>query len=311
MYVFIINAKAGGGRAAKVRPIIERFMADARATYRVCETSASGDAVDLSREASRAGETVVAVGGDGSIHHVASGLIEAFEATGTPPTLGILPLGTGNDLARMLGMSRKIEESLEVLLRGHVRHVDYGLVDWEGMETSGRRPFINCAGMGLDAQSALLAVKLKPYIGNLCYTLSPALSVWTWKQPNAVIEAVDGTGDAYRWNGKFLLASVANGKWVGGGITISPDARIDDRLLDLCLVEGVRPMRALRILPRAVKGDHIDFPEVTAKQFQTLDVTISHPAPIHLDGEPCTRDATRARFAVSAGQLRVIAPPQG
>lgn len=307
MYAFIINADAGGGRAAKVRPAIERFMAASGAGFRIEETRSPEEASAASRDAAAAGHIAVAVGGDGSIHHVFSGLVEAIDA-GISPTLGILPVGTGNDLARMLRFPDRTRDALSVLTRGHVRNIDYGTVSWEGPSSSGTRPFINVAGIGLDAQAALLAPKLKPFLGNFCYKVSPAIAVWTWKSPEASIEAVDGDGQTYRWSGRLLLASVANGKWVGGGITISPDAILDDRHLDLCLLRATSPLRALAILPQAVRGRHTRLPEIDSRQFQHMSVTVSNPSPIHLDGEPCVSDALHAHFAVSPGQIRIIAP---
>jgi YegS/Rv2252/BmrU family lipid kinase len=308
VYAFIINAAAGRGRAAKVRPTIERFMASVDAAFRVVETDSTDEATEASSDAARSGEVVVAVGGDGSIHYVTRGLIEAAEMHGVEPTLGILPVGTGNDLARMLSLSRTVDDALQTLVNTPPRGIDYGTVTWEGPRDRGRQPFINVAGIGLDARSARLAVRLKPYIGNLCYTVSPALSVWAWKSPLANVVMDTRSAVEERWEGKLLLASVANGKWVGGGITISPRAEIDDGLLDLCLVRDVSPLRALFILPKAISGRHERLSEVEARQFVSLSLALSTPAPIHLDGEPCTDEASHARFDVGVGRLRVIAP---
>jgi YegS/Rv2252/BmrU family lipid kinase len=310
VYAFIINAAAGGGRAAKVRPTIERFMTAADAAFRIHETRTPEEATTLARDAAGEGDVVVAVGGDGSIHHAFSGIVDAIDSGAAAPTFGILPVGTGNDLARMLGLPDRMEDALAILTRGGAREIDYGTVAWEGASGAGVRPFINVAGIGLDAKAALLAPKLKPYLGNLCYTVSPAISVWTWNSPEATIETIDGEGSVFRWKGKFLLASVANGKWVGGGITISPQALLDDRHLDLCLVRATGPLRALVILPKAVKGRHTGLPEVEARPFQEMSVAVSLPSPIHLDGEPCTEDATHARFTVSSGQIRILVPAQ-
>jgi diacylglycerol kinase family enzyme len=208
----------------------------------------------------------------------------------------------------MLGIPLTLEDSLASLVTGASRAIDFGIVEWDDSQGGGRRPFINVAGIGLDARSSMLAVKLKPYLGNLCYTVAPALSVWTWKRRTATIEVEDATGESTGWTGDFLLASVANGKWVGGGIKISPDAQIDDGLLDLCLIRATSPVRALVILPKAVKGRHTGLPEVDARPFRSMIIGVSRESPIHLDGEPCTPNATRARFAVSSRRLVVVAP---
>ena len=283
-------------------------MAAAGVDFQIVETASPEEASRLSRHVAVEGRTPVAVGGDGSIHHVFSGLVEAAEEHSVDPTLGILPVGTGNDLARMLGIPLTLEDSLASLVRGASRSIDFGFVEWDDPKGGGRRPFINVAGIGLDARSAMLAVKLKPYLGNLCYTVAPALSVWTWERPTATIEVEDATGERTGWTGEFLLASVANGKWVGGGIKISPDAQIDDGLLDLCLIRAASPVRALVILPKAVKGRHNGLPEVDARPFRTMTIAVSRGSPIHLDGEPCTPNATWARFVVSSRRLVVVTP---
>lgn len=307
MFVFVINARAGRGRAAKVRPTIERFMAGRGHPFRIVVTASPDQATQVACRAASEGHAVIAVGGDGSIHHVFRGLIEAADSFGVDPTLGILPVGTGNDLARMLRLPREWEASLELLVGGSDRRIDFGSVLWEGPDDAGSRPFINVAGIGLDAEAALLAVKLKPYIGNLCYTVSPAISVWTFQRPDCTLTIDGGNGTGGVWHGKMLLASIANGKWVGGGITISPSARVEDGMLDLCLLKDMNSFRALRVLPKAVRGLHESEPGVEAHQFrESVIVEAGAPLPIHLDGEPCTRTARRAEFRVHAGSIRVI-----
>jgi len=309
VFTFVINAKAGRGRAAKVRPTIERFMAAAGRPFQIVVTESPDQATRVASRSAAEGEVVVAVGGDGSIHHVFRGLVDAADNFGIDPKMGILPVGTGNDLARMLRLPGEWEAALTILTTEVARRIDFGSVTWEGVDDAGSRPFINVAGMGLDAQAGLLAVKLKPYIGNLCYTVSPVLSVWTYRRPHGTVTIDGGNGVAPVWRGKMLLTSIANGKWVGGGITISPAARIEDGMLDLCLVGDMSSFRVLRVLPKAIGGRHEGEREIVTHQFkEKVVVELEAPVPIHLDGEPCTRTARRAEFRVHAGSIRVVAP---
>ena len=306
MYTFILNPKAGGGRAGKVRPEIERYMAAAGLDFDVVETKTPAQATSAARAAALSSSVVVSTGGDGSLHHVASGVIEA-RLSGSDCVLGVLPVGTGNDFARMLGMPTGTEEALQALTTAERVAADHGWAIWEADGVAVRRPFINCAGIGMDAQAALLATKLKPYLRNASYVVAPALSVLRWRAPKARLSATSEAGRrAINWDGRLTMASVANGKWVGGGIHISPSAEIDDRALDLCLIPKLSIAKAYWLLPKAVKGKHEGRPEVISIQASRIKVETEAPVPIYVDGEPGAAAVTSASFEVAASELPML-----
>lgn len=324
MYSFILNPNAGSGRAAKVRPVIERYMAASGIEFQVIETTAPSESIEASRSAAMDSTVVVSAGGDGTLHYVASGIIEA-RLVGATAALGIIPLGTGNDFARMVGMPAQPEPAIEALLDSTVTAVDHGWAIWEADGVSIRRPFINCAGIGLDAKAALLATKLKPFIGNSAYLVAPALTVLRWSSPGCRISfKSSGHGQGHNhnydhdrdqahhledeWKGRLLLASVANGKWIGGGIQISPDASIVDRALDLCLISDVSIPRAYRLLAKAAKGKHVGQRDVTIRQIERITVTTTEPVPVYVDGEPGAPSVTKATFEVAGGELPILVP---
>jgi len=326
VYSFILNPNAGSGRAAKVRPMIERYMAASGIEFQVIETTTPSESVEASRTAAMESTVVVSAGGDGTLHYVASGIIDA-RLVGATAALGILPIGTGNDFARMAGMPAQPEAAIEALLVAKPVAADHGWAIWEADGVAIRRPFINCAGIGLDAKAALLATRLKPFIGNSAYLVAPALTVLWWRSPGCRISFERPSSDQKHdhehhrerdyedskedhgedeWEGRLLLASVTNGKWIGGGIQISPDASIDDRALDLCLISEVSIPRAYRLLAKAAKGKHVGQRDVMIRQIERITVTTTEPVPVYVDGEPGAPSVTKATFEVAGGQLPIL-----
>ena len=148
--IAILNPFADYGRAGKKRAVVETALREAGMEVEVWLTEASGHAVALARQAAAEAEAVLAVGGDGTIHEVCRGLIESSHTA----HLGVMPLGTGNDFAKMLGMARRPEAAARQLAAATPQAVDYGIVRWVEDGRAGERAFINNVGIGFDAQAA-------------------------------------------------------------------------------------------------------------------------------------------------------------
>jgi len=273
----------------------------------IITTSSADEAVSKAREHAESGQIVVACGGDGSVHYVASGFVAAVDRANA--AFSVLPAGTGNDFARMIGMPTQIDDALDVITTRGVRPVDYGVAAWKFDGEDQSRPFFNCAGIGLDAKAALLATRLKPYIGNSTYLVSPALTLLRWSAPQAKVVTTDDSGETtMSWRGPFLLASVANGKWIGGGIKISPEAQIDDGKLDLCLIRKTHLLKSYILLAKASSGGHAASDAVTARAAARICVELDAEVPVYVDGEPGAPRVRQATFDVKAGNLPTIRP---
>ncbi|MFV1979522.1 MAG: diacylglycerol kinase family protein, partial [Rhodothermia bacterium] len=134
-------------------------------------------------------------------------------------------------------------------------------------------------------------------------------TVLRWKSPGCRISFERSDNDQEdEWEGRLMLASVANGKWIGGGIQISPDARIDDRVLDLCLIPQISIPRAYWLLPKAAKGKHVGRRGVINRQIKRITVTTTNPVPVYVDGEPGALSVTKATFEVAGGELPILVP---
>lgn len=280
--VCILNPAAGGGRALRLEPSIEAFLRERGLAARITRTEAPGHAADLAAEAAAAGaSTLVAVGGDGTVHEVVNGLLGGdvgrSPALGQPrerlPELAVVPAGTGNDFARTLGIPRAADRALPVLADGRSRRVDVGRV--------GRRYFVNIAGVGFDAEVAAdVNRRPKRLPGFLPYVLG-VFRILARYQPTPVRFRLDGVAHA----GPILLLAVGNARFYGGGMMLCPDASVDDGVFDVCVGGDVGKLETLRLLVKVFKGAHVGHPRVTMYRARTVEVESATPLYVHADGE--------------------------
>jgi YegS/Rv2252/BmrU family lipid kinase len=292
----VINPAAGpgGGRAAGPRraALAARVLAAEGAEPDVRVTAGPGDAAALSEAAvARGASLVVAWGGDGTVNEVGAAL--AF--TGT--ALGIVPGGSGNGLARELGVPRDPGAALRAAVRGGERVIDAGEV--------GGRLFFVVAGIGLDAWvAARVAAAGGRRRGLHPYVTAAARALWTYRPAPC---ALDVDGDALRT--APLLVACANARQWGHGVRVAPAARLDDGALDLVVVEDRPPLARLWAAGRALAGRLDAQRGVLARRFRRLTVSVEAPGPLafHADGEPGVA-AGPLVVRVRPGALRVRAP---
>ncbi len=329
----LLNPAARGGRNRHLRAPLTRALARAGLDAEVTETAGPGDARRLARAAGQAGRLVVAAGGDGTVHEVVNGL------AGTGGTLAVLPLGTGNDYAHALGMPDGLDAALAAVTSAPARAVDLGCVWWTDARGDRQsRAFANCVGVGFDAHAAALAAETKWIGGRAAYFAAVLRTLWTWRRPGpsvrvqsaALAEAAGvavGSGssvgllpdgpEAIDFEGPLFLCEIGNGHSIGGGFLITPDARLDDGLFDVCLVRHIAPRRALQLLPRSLSGSHTDAPEVTMARTRSVTLVTAGAARgvgVQADGETLACDAVRVSAEIEPGALAVRAPasePEG
>lgn len=231
-------------------------------------------------------ECVAAVGGDGTISDVGGGLAGARAA------LGIIPAGTGNDLARSLGIPRTPTAALRLLLEGQPRPLDL----WRANEST----FLNAAGIGLDAEVAYQANRGGRLRGMAAYLVAVIRALGTFRPRSLHIE-----GNGVDFNGAVMLAALANGSSYGGGIPIAPAARSDDGLLDVVIVGEMSRLALALAFPRLLRGVHLSDPRVSTFRAASLRVDGDPSIRITLDGE------LRSRLPLTVSRhpapLRVIA----
>ncbi len=215
------------------------------------------------------------VGGDGTVQEVVNGVLDADART----AIGIVPVGSGNDLARSLGLPTDPAEAWTVAMGRVKREIDAGLAtNGEGR----RRWFASAGGIGFDAQvAAAMSTRLGWQSGRAGYLLTTLSELRRFDNRSLRI-VLDGEPFECR----ALLVAIANGPYYGGGMRIAPDAAPDDGWLDLCVVGDVSRLTAIRELPNLYRGTHVRNPAVSVHRARRIEVTGDGATHAHLDGEP-------------------------
>lgn len=233
-------------------------------------------------------DCVVVCGGDGSVNAAGPGLLE------TKLPFGIVPLGTGNDLARTLGIPEDLGSAIDVITAGKERKIDIGLVNG--------KPFFNVASLGISTDLAhSLTPDIKRRWGRLGYALA-AMKVMTNARPFTA--TIMSNGEPTRV--KTYQIAVGNGRYYGGGMTVAEHATIDDHHLDLYSLE-LSGVWKLALMLRAFRaGSHGAWEEVRTVRSTEFEIHTRKPRPVNCDGEICAH--TPAKFQVVPEALRVFAP---
>jgi diacylglycerol kinase (ATP) len=284
--LLIVNARSrrGADAAHAVAGSLER--AGVPVLRRDC--AEAGELPGLIRELASQVDRVVLGGGDGTLNAAAPGLVDA----GLP--LGIIPLGTANDLARTLGIPLDPEAAAQVIAAGQVRRIDLG-------EVNGH-PFFNVAsiGFGVDLTRALTRDSKRRW-GALGYVFAGLRALDRLRPFSA--EIVEG-GTTH--HSRTVHVAVGNGRHYGGGMTISEGARIDDGRLDLYSLEVRSLWRLLLLAPALRSGRHQAWEEIHTLSGDEIELRTRRPRSVNTDGEITTR--TPAHFRVLRGALGVYVP---
>lgn len=295
-FFFILNPAANRGRARLTWGQAQSILDQARIRYEVATTERPGEAVRLAERAALDGwPAVVAVGGDGTIHEVANGLMRAA-STGASTALGVIGAGSGNDFIKVLGLSpHRPAEAVRRLLAARPRRLDIGRI--------GERFFVNGASVGFDARVAIEAQRVRPMRGPAIYLLAliKALRVY---RPSSVRLVLDGEEVVA---GPVTLVAVTNGRCYGGGFYICPQAQPDDGYLDVCVADPLGTVEILGFVPRVMRGSHVGRREVRMFRARQVVLRSADPVPVQADGEIVAHDAHEVEFSLLPGGLTVLA----
>jgi diacylglycerol kinase (ATP) len=296
----IVNPNADLGRAwrcaADLRPVTEE-LGGADWTGTVYPTHA----IELARQAAEEGyENVVAVGGDGTVHEVINGLMQA--RVETRPRLGIVPLGTGNDFAKSLGLSHDPSSALRQTMNGQPKRIDIGLLQ----DGRGRKEYWNnTLGIGFDTTVTLRSRSIPVLSGFPVYFIAVVQTILLDHNPMQVKIKVDDD----QKEEQILMLVLCNGSREGGGFKMAPDAKPDDERLEYVYVGKISRPRMFRLLPEVIKGTHLRFPEVKHGHFKRMEISADRPMYIHTDGEIFTgfgSDIRQIEVDILPGALEVL-----
>ena len=298
----IFNPMADHGRsgqkAADLRPMVEDLGgADWRGTeYPAHATKLAAAAADEGYQ------TVVALGGDGTVHEVINGLMRI--PAERRPRLGIIPMGSGNDFAggNQLANTKNMQEAMRRAFTGSERAVDVALL----RDAAGRSEYFdNTAGIGFDAAINIRSRGYKHIHGFMMYLSATLQSIaLNFDAPHMRVTYDGGTLDQ-----AVMMLTVGNGPREGGGFITTPSSKIDDGCLDFVYIDQVSQVRMLQLLPKFMSATHVGQRDVHVARTTRLTIDADRALPIHIDGElfaPYEADVRHVEIEVVPGAIRVV-----
>jgi diacylglycerol kinase (ATP) len=293
----ILNPAAGRGQGARCRAQLKTLLHGTE----LLVTNAAGDAETLAADcAARGANLIVAAGGDGTLSEVLNGVLQSKKS----PRLGIIPIGTGNDFSRCLGVPRDINAAVDLLVHGTPRRVDVGQVTFENGVA---RYFLNIAGCGFDSAVAQRVNDfrtrrvwrhIRGTPAYLCAVLQELCGLRVAQLKITCDETVLET--------RAVLCAIANATSYGGGMLVAPNAQLDDGQFDLCLIGDAGRWEFLRAFPGVFKGTHVSHPKVTTKRGREIFIESTLPLPVLVDGD--ILGTTPAHFQILPSAIEIMAP---
>lgn len=303
-YEFIVNPRARSGRGKKIWERMEQELKRRNIDFDVYITEKKGHAERIADHLSRRGQQriIVALGGDGTVNEVINGLNVSENIT-----LGYIPVGSGNDFARGLGIPEKTEKALSAVLSPKkIVRMDVGVLS-DGVST---RRFGVSGGMGFDASvcHAVSASRWKKilnriHLGRLTYAVVAVGTLLRNKPVRVELLREDGKKQVLD---RMVFAAFMNLPCEGGGFRFCPDAAPDDGVLDIFLVAGIPKIKILFLLPSAYLGGHLNYHGIIRLRCRSLRITAGNSVIVHTDGETDT-GWKKAEVRLLDKKLKVIA----
>ena len=252
-------------------------------------TKGAGDAVGIV-ESLPENALVAAVGGDGTVREVAAGCV------GTERVMGVLPVGSGNDYVKALGVGTRLDEALRVLVEGRMKSVDTG-------EANGV-PFNNGLGIGFDAEVAAGVADAPKYLGGAGRYLWSVLKLLGGFQCHEATLTLDNDKVVET---KTILVAAALGTTYGARFKLAPEAALDDGLFDVVWSEEINRAEVLRLVPMALRGTLLKNPKIHLARARTIQIDFADKIPAHVDGD-ALKPTQHFEARVLEGALRVLVP---
>ena len=302
-YCIILNPTAGKGSAKRALPEIETNLESLKIDYDLILTEHPGHAIRLAEEAGINGyRTVVAVGGDGTVNEVINGLMAAKNKGALTASLGVIPVGRGNDFSYGMGVPQEIPAACQLLVEGRTRKIDIGWV--QGGDYPDGRYFGNGIGIGFDTVVGFEAAKLPPYISGMpAYLIAALKTIFLYFDAPLLRMEIDGQV----LEQPCLLVSMMNGRRMGGSFMFAPDSSSDDGLLNLCIARQVTRLQVLGLFPKVMSGTQQDHPAIQMPVGETISVAALQGAlPVHADGETICTAGKELKVKVLKHQLDLV-----
>lgn len=266
-YMLIVNPEAGSGKTMKVLPQIENIFRQRKIDYEFHFTQEPMHATTLVKEIGSKFDVLVSIGGDGTINEVINGVPD-FKIP-----FGMIPIGTGNDFSRSCSIPHdSITAAIDILLENDVKYIDVG-------EINGRK-FVNVLGMGFEGQVNWNGRKIEFIKGAFRYILAIIYTLFAYKRIPMKL-----TFGRKILKDDVYLVSIGNGWNVGGGLQLTPKAKLDDGVFDICYVKDISRWRVITNFAKLSNGTLTELEEIEIFQAKRIKVESTQPIPFHFDGE--------------------------
>lgn len=289
----ILNPYSNRWKARERWPEAESALRRAGVDFDFFESQMPGQAIDLAEQAARQGYSpIISAGGDGGTGEVLNGLYRV-NPEGVLGPLGVLPLGTANDLAHNIGLPLELEAAAQAIATGKTRRFDLGKAnDWV---------FHNNSAVGLEPVVTQWNIRMVRWKGLLRYLAAALRAIASGPRWEARLQWDDG-----EYAGPLSLTSVGNCPVTGGLFRMAPAADPQDGKLTFVYAFASSRLKMLSLLPRAINGSYVDDPAAHQHHTTWLNIELSPGSPIQVDGELRAEDLTRVEYRVLAGRLDIL-----
>lgn len=306
-YLFLVNPKAGKGNGQKALETLKSSLKNYTNNYSIEVTEFPKHAISIIKEKQNDFNTIVAMGGDGTLNEVINGLDISKDFN-----LGLLPVGSGNDYAFSLNLSKSFQDNLDLIFNHNISgesaiRIGKATIFENETQNEVEHRFINALGIGFDAIVAHHNQSNKILSGILSYITA---IVKTIKEYQPISMSVD-LGNNLIIKGNKLLLTVGKGKTSGGGFYLTPKAKFFDDQFEICIIEYVKTLKLLRSLPKALVNKLDTLPEAFFHFTDVVNLELDSPTFIHSDGEVLSRAATKVKIELLKGNTRVISNLRG
>jgi len=302
----VVNPRSAGGRTARRWPEIRAALKKRLGPVTERFTESSGAATAMARELLEQGfDLIIAVGGDGTVNEVANGFIRDDRAIRPEACLGLLPLGTGGDFQRTLGISPRAEEAIEILATGQPLRIDLGKATLQGPDHAPlSRYFVNLASFGMGGEVALRAHSAPRYLGGTFAFLWATFRAFLSYRGRRVRIELDG--EPGRLSAVVTNVAIGNGRYHGGGMHPCPTAVLNDGVLEVTLIEYLSLFELARDIRILYSENIYRHPKVHHYRARKILAEADSPTQVEVDGEPL--GTLPLEVEVLPERLSVIAP---
>jgi len=287
-------------------------LIDAGIKFDVAATSAPLEAVTFAQKAPTKYSTVIAVGGDGTVHEVVNGLLRA-SSEGETIALGVIPLGNGDDFAKMIPPQTTIGDkvfdwhvAIEKITQGQTKLFDVGRISGDQLrseQNNNPQYFMNGMDIGFGAQAALNFTKVPSFLtGIAAYLAAIMKTLIDYHIPKVSIQIDDQPA----FEQSTTMTAITNGRCFGSGFWVCPDAQVDDGLLDVMVTQSVGRLKILSLIPKIMKGTHVNEPILKNYRARRIVIKSEQSLVVEADGEIPYTQTQHLEVQILDKKLRMI-----